>query len=187
MGFFDRVVTSASGIGAALSKGAGQVVGKTTVEAKGGAKIAAVKADIVAIEAEVETAYTAIGRAYVETAMAGKEICDIGCAATLKALEPKLERLVKMREELVNLERELQDSQILQERQLVQNEVDAAKAKLDKAKAMGVITEADYNERLAREMRKIDRFEDLRNLKRQKEFGLITDEEMEAKVNAILG
>lgn len=187
MGLFDRVVTSASGIGNALSKGAGQVLGKATVEAKEAAKITAVKADIVAVEAEVDTAYTAIGRAYVEAAMAGKEICDIGCAATLKALEPKLERLMELRKELVELEKQLMDSQMLQERQLVQNEVDAAKEKLDKAKAMGVITEAEYQERLSKEQRKLDHFMELRNIKRQKEMGLITSEEMEAKVNALLG
>lgn len=187
MGLFDRVMTSASGIGNAISKGAGQVLGKSTVEAKEAAKIVAVKADIAAVQAEVDTAYTAIGKAYVDTALAGKEVCDIGCASVLKALEPKLEKMMALQKELVELEKALLNSQILQERQLVQNEVDEAKAKLDKAKAMGVISEADYQERLAKEMKKIDRFEDLRNLKKQKDLGLITAEEMEAKVKAILG
>lgn len=186
MGLFDRVVTSAAGIGSAFTKGAGQVLGKSTVEAKEAAKIVAVKADITAVEAEVETAYVAIGRAYVETAMAGKPICDIGCAATLKALEPKLEKLMALKKELTELEKALHNSQILQERQLVQNEVDEAKARLDKAKAMGVITDADYTARLAKEMKKLDCFEELRNLKMQKEMGLITDDEMQKKVEALL-
>lgn len=187
MGLFDRVRTSAAGIGSSLMKGAGQVAGKATVEAKESAKIAATKADIAAVQAEIDTAYTAIGRAYVETAIAGKEICDIGCASTLKALEPKLERMQELQKELIALEKALDESQILQERQLIQAEIDEAKAKLDKAKAMGVISEEDYNAKLAHEMKKLDCYQELRNLKKQKEMGIISEAEMQAKVKAILG
>ena len=54
MGLFDRTKTTASGVGASLSKGVGQIVGKTTVEAKEAAKMAAVKADIAAVQAEID-------------------------------------------------------------------------------------------------------------------------------------
>ncbi|MGN0846770.1 MAG: hypothetical protein ACI4RA_05235 [Kiritimatiellia bacterium] len=168
MGLFDRVMTSASGIGASLAKGAGQIAGKATVEAKEAAKITAVKADIAAIQAEIDTAYAAIGKAYVDAVIAGKEVSDVGAGPTLKLIEPKLEKKMAFEKELVELEKALADSQVLQERQLVEAEVNEIKEKLDKAKAMGATTEADYNERLAKANKKLDHFEDIRMLNEAK-------------------
>jgi len=186
MGLFDRVVTSASGIGASLAKGVSQVAGKATVEAKEAAKITAVKADIAAIQAEIDTGYVAIGKAYVDACLAGKEVSDVGAGPTLKLIEPKLEKKMALEKELVELEKALADSQVLQERQLVQTEVDEMKAKLDKAKAMGAISEADYNAKLAQENKKLDHFDELRMLKKQKELGLLNGEEFDQKVAALL-
>jgi len=186
MGLFDRVMTTASGIGSSIAKGATQVAGKATVEAKEQAKIVAVKADIAAVQAEIDTAYVSIGKAYVDAAIAGKEVGDIGAGPTLKLIEPKLEKKMELEKELIELEKALSDSQILQERQLVQAEVDAEKEKLDKAKAMGAITEADYNERLAKAGKKLEHFDDIRMLKKQKELGLLNDDEFNQKVNALL-
>ena len=114
MGLFDRIKTTASGVGSSLVTGVGQIAGKATVEAKEAAKITAVKADIAAVQAEIDTAYTAIGKAYVDAAVAGKEVSDIGVGPTLKLLEPKLEKKMELEKELIALEKALGDSQILQ-------------------------------------------------------------------------
>ncbi len=186
MGLFDRVKTTASGIGNSVAKTSGQLLGKATVEVKENAKIAAVKADISAIEAEIDVCYTAIGRAYVETALKGGEICDIGCAQTLKLLEPKLEKKIVLEKELAELEKNLVNSQIMQERHLIQQEIDEAKAKLDKAKNIGALDENEYQQLLSKEMKKLEYFDDIRKIKQQKELGLISEEEMKIKIAAIL-
>lgn len=187
MGLFDRIKTTATGIGSSIAKSTSQLAGKTTVEAKEVAKIAAVKADLTALQAEIETGYVAIGKLYVEKLLAGANIPDFGAGATLKLIEPKLEKKLALEKELGELEKALADSQVLQERQIVQNEVDAIKDKLDKAKAMGAITDADYNERLAKANKKLVHFEEIRMLKKQKELGLLTSEEYDAKVYALIG
>ena len=186
MGLFDRIKTTAVGVGSSLAKGTGRIVGKATVEAKEAAKIAAVKADIATVQADLDTGYIAIGKLYVEKLLAGVEISDFGAGPTLKLIEPKLEKKIALEKELAELEKALADSQILQERQLVQNEIDEIKAKLDKAKAMGAISDADYAERLAKANKKLDHFEDIRMLKKQKELGLLSSDEFDAKVNALL-
>ena len=186
MGLFDRIKTTASGIGSSIAKGTGQLAGKATVEAKEAAKITAVKADIAAVQAEIETGYVTIGKLYVEKLLAGVEISDFGAGPTLKLIEPKLEKKLALEKELGELEKALADSQVLQERQLVQNEIDEIKAKLDKAKAMGAITDDDYNARLAQANKKLEHFEDIRMLKKQKELGLLSAAEFDAKVNALL-
>ncbi|MBQ6914665.1 MAG: hypothetical protein IJQ65_03015 [Kiritimatiellae bacterium] len=186
MGLFDRIKTTASGVGASFARGAGQITGKATVEAKEAAKIAAVKADIAAVQAEIDTGYVQIGKAYVDACIAGKEVTDIGVGATLKIMEPKLEKKLALEKELIELEKALADSQVMQERSLVQADVDEIKAKLDKAKAMGVISDEDYNAKLSQASKRLDHFDEIRMLKKQKELGLLTSEECEAKINALL-
>ena len=186
MGLFDRMKTSAAGIGNSIAKGVGSVAGKATVEAKEAAKITAVKADIAAVMAEINTAYTAIGKAYVDAAIAGKEVGDIGVMPQLKLLEPKLEKKMELEKQLIELEKALADSQILQERQLVQAKFEEIKAKLDKAKQMGVISDDDYAERLTKAGKELENFDAIRQLKKQKEMGLLTEEEFQAKCNALL-
>ena len=110
MGLFDRIKTTASGIGSSIAKGTGQLAGKATVEAKEAAKIVAVKADIAAVQADIETGYTAIGKLYVDKLLAGVEISDFGAGPTLKLIEPKLEKKLALEKELAELEKALADS-----------------------------------------------------------------------------
>ena len=77
-------------------------------------------------------------------------------------------KATELNTELVELEKALADSQVLQERQIVQDEVDGIKAKLDKAKAMGAISDEDYAARLAQANKKLDHFTEIRMLKKQK-------------------
>lgn len=186
MGLFDRIKTTASGVGSAIAKGTGQLAGKAAVEAKEQAKITAVKADIAALGAELDSAYAAIGKLYVDKLLAGVEITEFGAAPTLKLIEPKLEKKMELEKELIALEKALADSQILQERQLIQAEIDEIKSKLDKALAMGVMTQAEYDAKLAQASKKLDNFEQIRNLKKQAELGLLTPSELEAKIQALL-
>ena len=132
----------------------------------------AVKAEIAAVQAELDTGYAQIGKAYVDACLAGKDVTDIGVGATLKMMEPKLEKKMKLEKELIELEKALADSQIMQERALVQAE--------------GAITNADYEARLAQANKKLDHFEDIRMLKKQKELGLIDSAEFDEKVAALL-
>ena len=138
------------------------------------------------MQAEIDTAYVTIGKLYVDKLLAGAEITDFGAGPTLKLIEPKIEKKMELEKELLALEKALADSQILQERQIVQNEIDEIKAKLDKAKAMGAITDADYNERLAKAGKKLEHFDEIRMLKKQKDLGLLSSAEFDEKVNALL-
>ena len=51
---------------------------------------------------------------------------------------------------------------------------------------MGAITDADYAAKLAQANKKLDHFEDIRMLKKQKELGLLTSDEFDAKVGELL-
>ena len=186
MGMFDRIKSTASGVASSVAKGTGTLAGKATVEAKEQAKILAVKADIAAVQSEIDVGYIAIGKLYVEKLLEGVEISDFGAGETLKLLEPKLEKKMNLEKELVELEKALDESMLLQEKAVLEAEYEQQKAKLDKAKAMGVISDSDYNEKLAQAHKKVDHFSDIRMLKKQKELGIITEAEMKQKIDALL-
>lgn len=186
MGLFDRIKTTASGVAGSMAKGAGQLAGKATVEAKEQAKIMAVKADIAAVQSEIDIGYASIGKLYVEKLLAGTEITDFGAGETLKLLEPKLEKKIALEKELIALEKALDDSLLMQEKASLEAEFEEQKAKLDKAKALGAITDADYEARLAQAKKKVDHFADIRMLKKQKELGIITEQELTDKINELL-
>lgn len=186
MGFLGRIKTSTIGIGNAIARGTGHIAGKATVETKEAAKITAVQADLAALDAEIETGYASVGKMIVEKILAGEDYPDFGAGPTLRAMAPKFQKRKELESLLGRLEKELSDMQILQERQIVQNEVDAVKAKLDKARSLGAITESDYSAMLEQANRKLVHFDEIRMLRKQKELGLITAAEFEAKVNALL-
>jgi hypothetical protein len=186
MGMFDRIKTTAGGVASSIAKGTGTLAGKATVEAKEQAKILAVKAEISTVQAEIDVGYNAIGKLYVEKLLAGVEISDFGAGPTLKLLEPKLEKKMELEKELIRLEKALDESMLLQEKAMLEAEYEEQKAKLDKAKGMGVISDADYDAKLAQAHKKVDHFADIRMLKKQKELGIITEAEMQQKINELL-
>ena len=65
-------------------------------------------------------------------------------------------------------------------------EFDAKKAKLDKAAEMEIISEEEYQEKLAAAQKKFDNYEILRKIDMQLEMGIISKEEHAEKVKNIL-
>ena len=167
MGLFNRIKTGIGGAVSGMAKGAGTMAAKGTVEAKEQAKIVAVKADITALQSEIDLGYSAIGKLYVDKLIQGEDLPDIGAAKTLKMLEPKLEKKMELEKELIELEKALDNSIIMQEMAVLESEFEAQKAKLDKAKGMGVLSDADYDAKIAQARKKIDHFEEIRMLKKQ--------------------
>lgn len=186
MGVFDKIKITASGIGQSMSKGTEQIVSQFTVETKENAKIVAIKADIVAIDAELNACYADIGKLYVKATISGKNIEDIGCQDIIKTIKPKIAKKINLKKELYALEQELADSMLLQERKLVQDEVNKKIENLDRAKSIGALSEEEYSEYVSKEIKKLENFDAIRKLKKQKELGIITEDEMQEKITALL-
>lgn len=186
MSFFDRVKTSATNLGSSIAKGANQFVGKSTVETKEAAKIAVIKAELDALQAELDHGYIQIGKAYVDACIARGEVVDIGVEDILKILGPKLDKKVELEQKIIELEKTLADSQIMQERSIVQEEFDKVKAKLDKALGMGALTREEYDVMLLQAGKKLRYFDEIRMLKKQKDLGIIDSNEYDVKLEEIL-
>ena len=66
-----------------------------------------------------------------------------------------------------------------------EEELQAEKTKLDRALAMDIISQDEYNYKLAKASKRVENFEEIRRVEQQFEMNLITKEEMNAKIEEL--
>jgi hypothetical protein len=180
MGLFDnlRTVTKES-----ISKAATNAVSTVITASKENAKISNIKTELAAINGELDAAYKQIGEKYVEYVLATNQMPGIDVKNILKLMEPKFEKQNELQTELIEIEKRLKDQVIMQEKAQLEDEYKRQKENLDRAKAMEVISEDEYNLKIQQFRRKIDNFEAIRNVKKQYELGIISYEELQLKLS----
>lgn len=179
MGIFDKVKDVAT-----------SAVGSTIHSTKENAKLVGVRAELTSLNDDLRASYEMIGRRFVEFLMEESAdvvatMPDIGVSDVLRHMEPKLEKKKKLEEELARIERELGDASILQSKQLLEKEFLKEKEKLDKAKKMGVVSDEEYASMLAVARRKVDCFEDVRRLEKQRDMGILSAEVFAMKMREL--
>ena len=186
MGIFDKVAKTASNIGGSVAKTAANVGSSVSVATQEQNELIALKAQINVIEQELNSSYIQIGRKYVDYVIESGEMPGIDVSDILKLIDPKLTKKQELEAQIIELEKEIKSKNVLREKQQAEEEYLAEKAKLDKALAMEVITQDDYDVKLAIARKKVDNFEMIRKIEQQAEMGLITKEEKAQKIEALL-
>ena len=85
----------------------------------------------------------------------------------------------------VELEKEIKNKSVLREKQQAEETYLAEKAKLDKALAMELMSQSEYEVKLAIAKKKYDNFEEIRKVQQLADMNLITKEEKEAKIKEL--
>ncbi len=190
MGMFDKVVKAGknlgSSIGSAAAATATNVGSSVATAAKEHSELAGLKAEINVIEKELDASYVMIGRKYVEYVIESGEMPGIDITDILKMIDPKMTRKQELQEKVIELEKRIKEQDALRDKQAAEAEYIAGKEKLDKALAMGVLDQADYDVKLSALQKKRDNFEIMRKLEQQVQMGIITEEEKNAKLFEIL-
>ncbi len=190
MGMFDKVVKAGkslgSSIGSAAATTATNVGSSVATAAKEHSELAGLKAEINVIEKELDASYVMIGRKYVEYVIESGEMPGIDITDILKMIDPKMTRKQELQEKVIELEKRIKEQDALRDKQAAEAEYIAGKEKLDKALAMGVLDQADYDVKLSALQKKRDNFEIMRKLEQQVQMGIITEEEKNAKLFEIL-
>lgn len=179
MGIFDKVKDVASA-----------AVGSTIHTTKENAKLMGVRAELSTLNEDLKASYEMIGRRYVDFLVEGPadvvgSMPDIGVSDVLRHMEPKLEKRKALEEELARIEKELGDAAVLQDKQVMEKEFLKEKEKLDKAKKMGVLSDQEYESMLLVARRRLDCFEDVRRLEKQKALGILSAEAFAAKMREL--
>lgn len=87
---------------------------------------------------------------------------------------------------MVELEKRMKQNAALREKAKVQEEFEEEKTKLDRALAMDVITQDEYNFKLSIAKKKVDNFDEIRRIEQQFDMGIITKEEKNSKIDALM-
>ena len=186
MGLFDKVAKTASNIGGSVAKTAANVGSSASVAVQEQSELMALKAQINVIEQELNSSYIQIGRKFVDYVIESGEMPGIDVSDILKLIDPKIVKKQELEKQIIELEKEIKAKTVLREKQQVEEEFLAEKAKLDKAVAMDIITQDEYDAKLSLARKKMDNFEEIRRIEQQEEMGLITRDEKAQKIEQLL-
>ena len=185
MSLFDKVTKTASNIGNSVKNSAVKVGSNVSVTAQEQTELVSLKAQINVINQELDSSYVQIGRKFVDYVLETGDMPGIDVSDTLKLIDPKMERKQELEKEIIRLEKEIKEKNVLREKQRAEEEFLAEKEKLDKALAMDIITQEDYNVKLAVAKKKVDNYIEIRKIEQQAEMGLITNEEKEKRIREL--
>lgn len=186
MGLFDKVTKVVANVGESVVKTAANVGSSASVAVQEQNELIALKTQINTIDQELNSSYIQIGRKYVEYVIETGDMPGIDVSDILKLIDPKLTKKHDLENQIIELEKEIKSKNVLREKQQAEEDFLNEKAKLDKALAMDVITQDDYDIKLAIARKKVDNFELIRKIEQQAEMGLISNEEKEQKIEALL-
>lgn len=186
MGLFDKVAKTAQNVGRSVNKTAANVGSNASVAAQEQTELVELRSQVNVINQELDSAYVQIGRKYVDYVMESGEMPGIDVSDILKMIDPKMTKKLDIEKRIIQLEKEIKQKDILREKAVVEEEFLAEKSKLDKALGMELLSQDEYDAKLAIAKKKVDNFVEIRRIKQQAEMGLITEAEKNAKLNALL-
>ena len=149
-------------------------------------ELANLKIQKVAIEKKLESQYAEIGKRYVAYIADSFRTTPFDVSDILDAINPDLERIADIVEQVEQKERQFRQHSIEKDRKRAVEQFENEKRKLDKAKDLDIITDLEYEEKLEKARKRFDNFEMLKKVQMQFEMDIITREEYEEKVRNIL-
>ena len=181
MAFFDKLGKVATSVG----KSAANVGSTVGVAAQDQSELASLKMQVNVIEQELDAAYAQIGRKFVDYVIQTGEMPGIDVSDILKLMDPKLTQKDELEKQIIELEKKIKNNAILRDKQAAEEEFLAEKNRLDKALAMDILSQEEYDQKIAVARKKVDNFEALRRIEQQYEMKLITKEERDAKIKEL--
>lgn len=185
MGLFDKVTQTATNLGKSVAGSAAKVGSSATVAAQEQSELIQLKSQVNVINQELDAFYVQIGRRFIDYVLETGEMPGIDATDLLKLMDPKMTKKQELEQKIIQLEKEIKSKAILREKQQAEDEYLAEKNKLDKALAMDILSQDEYDVKLAIAKKKVDNFEEIRRVKQQAEMNLITKEERDAKIRAL--
>ena len=147
--------------------------------------MAALKMQVNVIEQELDASYAQIGRKFVDYVIQTGDMPAIDVSDILKLMDPKLTQKAELEKQIIELEKKIKNSTVLREKQAAEEEFLAEKARLDKALAMDILSQEEYDQKLAVARKKVDNFEAIRRVEQQYEMKLITKEERDERIQEL--
>lgn len=184
MEVFDKAVKKVKEVGSNVvttAVGVGNSIGNV---AKEQTEIASLKLKKNGIEKKLDVIYARIGKEYVTSKR--EETAESNIQELMEELDLQLAELDEIEGQIKEIEAKNKENSLAKERKKAETKFEAEKETLDKALAMEILTVDEYNTKLAAIQKKLDHFEDIRKIDLQYEMNIITKEEHDAKIDALL-
>ena len=92
----------------------------------------------------------------------------------------------ELENQLAEVEKRAKQNTLLREKTKAEESFEQEKGVLDKALVMEIISKEEYEQKLNIARKKVENFEEIKKIEQQFEMGIITKEEKDEKINAIL-
>ena len=92
----------------------------------------------------------------------------------------------ELENQLAEVEKRAKQNTLLREKTKAEESFEQEKGVLDKALAMEIISKEEYEQKLNIAKKKVENFEEIKKIEQQFEMGIITKEEKDEKITAIL-
>ena len=92
----------------------------------------------------------------------------------------------ELEDQLAEVEKRAKQNALLREKTKAEESFEQEKGVLDKALAMEIISKEEYEQKLNIARKKVEKFEEIKKIEQQFEMGIITKEEKDEKINALL-
>lgn len=182
MAFFSNLKNTAG----ALGKNAMNVVSTGATDAKEASELAEIQRELNSIDNDIASGYTQVGKRYVDYVIKTSEMPGVDVSDILKMLEPKFERRDELQAKMIEIEKRRKDRTLLQEKSAVELQIKAEIEKLDKALAMELIGQDEYDAKVNQLKKRIDNFEAIKKVQQKCEMGIITEAERDKEIEALL-
>ena len=185
MGLFDKVTQTAGNVGKGIITSTAKVGSSVTTATQEQTELISLKSQVNVINQELEASYVQIGRKFVDYVLETGEMPGVDVSDILKLIDPKLTKKKELEQEIIKLEKEIKNKAVLKEKQQAESAYLEEKNKLDKALAMDIISQEDYDAKIAVARKKVDNFEEIRRVNQQYDMKLITKEERDEKLKLL--
>lgn len=186
MDMFEKATKAVKEVGETVIDSAKSLGTSIYSSSKEQSELAGMKVQKSVIEKKLQESYAEIGKRYVNyiTSADGSEAFSV--ADILETMKPELDKLAELEIAIENKKMNAKKEEEERIQRKAQEEYDLEKARLDRALDMDILTQEEYDEKLAIVQRKLDNHEQLRKIDMQLQMGIITREEHAAKVDRLL-
>lgn len=186
MDMFEKAVKVTKEVGDSVISSVKNIGGTLYNTTKEQSELASLNVQKSVIEKKLMESYAEIGKRYVEYVgnCDGTQAFDV--ADVLESIRPELDRLTDVKIQINEKELAIRAANEERAQRKAQSEYDTEKQKLDKAMAMDIITQDEYDAKLCAAQKKLDNYDLLRKIDMQLQMGIISAEEHAEKIHNIL-
>lgn len=186
MDLFNKASKAARNVGDNVVNSARNMGNTIYSSTKDQSELAGLNIQASAIERKLDSYYAEIGKRYVEYINKCETDSAFNVDEIMEQIAPDVEKLMEIREQISEKEEHIRQNSLEREKKKAQDEFDAVKKKLDKALEMDIISDLEYDMKIASAQKKLDNFELLHKIKLQYQMGIVTKEEYDGKVKDLV-